>query len=260
MPTVPRLKVNASRRWARELERGEASRTPPPGYVSLFSDDPPLAAMLMLGSASPRLSGGVGGWENVTRPHQTAMTVWGGVDPFELELELVLDGYASGHSVEPTLRALYAVAGGDPEVEPGIVEIEGIPWLPADRWVIQALELGDGTIRRGSDFSRVRAPLTLTLSEYVPPSFLRLRKGALKGGRGKTKVITVKKGDTPARIARRAKCKWTELRDLNVGVVTKANQNLKDGSKLRVPVAKAKHRSAKGSPRSRKNSSSRRSS
>jgi hypothetical protein len=243
---MPPARVNKSRRWARGLEPVRPSTRPGAGRVTITCDDPPMAVTALVGESSPRISGGVGGWESVARPHQTAMTVWNGVEPFELELELVLDRFATGTSIEVLLRRLTAVAGGDPEVEPGVVQVLGIPSLPADRWVISELELGDGAIRRSSDFARVRQPITVTLLEYVPPTYLRLRRRALQGTRGKTKVVTVKHGDTPARIARRLHCKWTAIRELNPGVVRKANQNLRDGSKIRVPVAHSRDRKAKG--------------
>jgi hypothetical protein len=46
----------------------------------------------------------------------------------------------------------------------------------------------------------------------------------------------------------RVHCKWLELRELNRGSVRKANQVLKAGTKLRVPVAvaKRKRRSSSG--------------
>lgn len=230
-----------------------ASSRVPPGYVRLTCDDPPLDVYALLGEGSPHYTGGFGGWEITARPRQKGMTIWQGTEPLALELPLMLDGFATQSSQEPVLGKLYAVARGDDESPPGVVRVQGIP-LAASRWVIESLELGDAIL--SSSGERLRQALTLTLREYVPPSYLQLRRGALKGAKGKTKTVTVKKGDTPTSIARRQRCKWTDLRDLNVGVITKANQNLKDGSKVRVPVADTRTRRAKGSPRSRKSSKS----
>jgi hypothetical protein len=222
----------------------------PPGYVRLSCDDPPLDVLALLGEGSPRLTGGFGGWDVVARPQQVGMTVWTGVEPLSFELPILLDGFAARRSQEPDQRKLYAVARGDDESPPGVVRVAGVP-LPVVRWVIEQIDVGD-SILRTSDGSRLRQALTLTLREYVPPTYLQLRRSALKGTKGKTKVITVKRGDTPASIARKQRCAWTELRSLNVGVVKKANQALKVGSKLRVPVADAHRRRAKGSRRSSK--------
>jgi hypothetical protein len=233
-----------------------AARRVPPGYVRLTSDDPPLDIYALMSAEAPRLGGALG-WEITARPRQVGMTVWTGSEPMSLELGLLLDGFASGLSVEPDLRALLAVARGDDESPPGVLRVGGLPLGP-DRWVIESLELGDA-ILRPSDASRVRVELTLTLREYVPPHYVQLRRGALQGRKGKSKVIAVRQGETPA-LARRYRCSWTEIRDRNPGVVTKANQALRPGTHVRVPVAVTRERKAKGSPRSTKTASSRRSS
>lgn len=213
----------------------------PFGHIKLTCDDPAAGLLLLLGEDPPTISGGLGGWEITGRPRQVGMTTWAGVEPFQVELSVMLDGWSSGHSVEPTLRQLVAIARGDDESEPGLVNVQGIP-MPVDAdWVVEAMAFGD-PILRASDGSRVRQPLTLTLREYVPPTYLQLRKRALAGGKGKTRVVTARKGDTPAKIARRQDCHWREIRDLNPTLVRKANQSLKQGTKLRCPVAQRKDR------------------
>jgi nucleoid-associated protein YgaU len=214
----------------------------PPGYVRLRCSDPKFDQTFLLGEDPPKVSGGVGGWETVQRPRQVSMTIWQGTDPFELELVVMLDGWepgvaGGGYSQEPALRALLAAARGDDESEPSTWDIDGIPWLPADEWVLNSVEPGDTVLRRSSDFSRVRQDLTLAFVEYIPPEYLQLRAKARQGAKSKTTVYTVKKGDTPASIARKRRCKWTEIRDLNKDVITKgAKQALRVGSRLRVPV------------------------
>ena len=73
---------------------------------------------------------------------------------------------------------------------------------------------------------------------------MQIRAKARQGAKAKTLVYTVRHSDTPASIARKRKCKWTDLRTLNKDVITKANQNLKDGSRIRVPVLRAKPKKA----------------
>lgn len=237
-----------------------ASSRVPPGWVRLTCDDPPLDLVALMGSTTPHYTGGFGGWEVTARPRQVGMTVWQGTEPLTLELEIVLDGFATGRSQEPDLRKLYAVARGDDESPPGVVRVLGVP-LIVPRWVVDGLELGDAILRQ-SDLSRIRQHVTLTLREYVPPTYLQLRRGALQGAKGKAKTLTVKKGDTPASIARRHRCKWTDVRDYNLLAKTpkppwKANTKLVAGSKVRVPVADTRTRRAKGSTRTRQGTKSR---
>jgi LysM domain len=217
----------------------------PRGCIRLSCDDPAADLILLLGAEPPKITGGIGGWEVTARPRQIGMTTWQGSEPFQVQLSVMLDGYATGVSVEPTLRKLVTIGRGDDESPPGVLTITGVP-MPADDWVLEALEFGDALLR-SSDGSRVRQPLALTLREYVPPTFLQLRRGALQGPKGKTKVMTARKGDTPAKIARRQECKWTDLRDLNPALVRKANQALKTGTKLRAPVAQRKDRRPRSS-------------
>lgn len=212
----------------------------PPGWVRISCDDPAADLLLLLGPEPPKITGGLGGWEITARPRQISMTTWQGTEPFQMSLSIMLDGWSTNTSVEDPLRQLVAVARGDDESPPGIVQIAGIP-TPAADWVLEAVEFGDA-ILAPPDGVRLRQPLTLTLREYVEPSYLQLRKGATQGTKGKTKVLTARKGDTPARIARRQRCQWTDLRDLNPTLVRKANQALKTGTKLRAPVAQQRPR------------------
>jgi hypothetical protein len=218
------------------------ANTVAPGWVRITCDDPAADLTLRLGPEPLKITGGLGGWEVTGRPRQVGMTTWAGVEPFQLTFSVMLDGWARRRSVESTLRKLVTIARGDDESEPGVIEVDGIP--TPDRgmdWVVEAVEFGD-PILRPTDASRVRQELTLTLREYVPPSYLRLAKRALDPAKRKTKVVTAHKGDTPAKIARRQHCDWRELRDLNPTLVRKANQTLKAHTKLRVPVARRRDR------------------
>jgi hypothetical protein len=212
------------------------------GYVRLICDDPHADVRCLMGADPPKITGGIGGWEIVARPRQVSMTTWAGVEPFGVDLALMLDGHAARRSVEEQLAQLIAVGRGDGESEPGLLRVQGIA-LPADRWVIDGMDFGD-TLLSSHTGERVRQALTLNLREYVPPAYLQLRRSATLGSKGKTKTITTRKGDTPAKVAARVRCSYRDLRELNLtsGLCAKANQTLKVGTKLRVPVAKSKQR------------------
>jgi hypothetical protein len=225
------------------------------GFVRLRCDTPALDVTVRLGAEPVTVTGGVGGWEVTPRPRQVSMTTWAGVEPVQVTLSLMFDGWAKRASQETDLRRLFAVARGDDESPPGIVTVDGV-WLPADEWVIESIDYGD-VIVDPSTMKRLRQSLTLTLREHVDPTFLQLRKTAHAASRGKTRVVTSRKGETVAKLARRVKCKWTDLRTLNANVVTKANQVLKPGTKLRVPVATPRPTRAKGSRKGTGKSSTR---
>lgn len=209
----------------------------PPGYVRLRCTDPAVTVVALLGADPPQLTGGFGGWSLVARPRETSMTVWDGVEPFELELPILLDEFAANRTQEAKIRGLIRVSRGDRESPPGIVTVTGFP-LPVKRWVITDIGFGD-PIRRASDAQRVRQSVTLTLREYVPPELLKRRRKSPSKSSTKTHIIKAQKGDTPTKIARRRHLKsWTVLRDLNRKLIKKANQSLTHGTKIRVPATK----------------------
>jgi hypothetical protein len=219
-----------------------------PGYVRLRCDDPPLDAVVLLGPEAVRVTAGFGGWEVTARPRMVGMTTWEGSEPIQVALSLMFDGFARRKSQETVLGNLFAVARGDAESAPGLLTVQGVMLPPVARWIIESIDYGDPILdpRR---MVRLRQPLTLTLREYVPPTYLSIRRRALQGTKGKTRVVTLRKGDTPAKVAARAGCKWTEVRELNPTLVKKANQALKAGTKLRVPVAVTKTAKPKRSGR-----------
>jgi LysM domain-containing protein len=210
----------------------------PTGWVRLINQDAKFDRTVLLADTPPKEAGGGDLWDIVDRPRQVAMTIYRGRAPYQLELTVMLDGLAGRRSQEPAIRDLLDAMTGDDEQEPSTWEIEGIPSLHADEWVLQTAEPGDRVIRR-TDFSRIRQDYTLTFVEYVPPTYVQLRAKARQGAKAKTTLYRVKKGDTPASIARKRRCKWTDLRTLNQSVIKKANQNLKDGTRIRVPVLQA---------------------
>lgn len=212
----------------------------PRGYVRLSCGDPALDLIVLLGPEAPRVTGGIGGWTVTARPQAVGMTLWEGVEPYQLSLSLMLDGWTTGQSQERALRAVSRVARGDSESPPGVLVVEGIP-LPASRWVVEAIDYGDPILDVDGD--RLRQPITLTLRQYVPPKFLR-RKRSAYGSSSKSVILHAQHGDTPAKIAKRRRLKsWTVIRDLNSGLKLKANTKLKTGQKLRVPATKTQARS-----------------
>src|SRR5262245_48125994 len=171
----------------------------PTGYVRLTCGDPAIAVVALLGEDAPRITGGVGGWSVIDRPRMVGMTVWEGVEPYQLALSLMFDGWTQQASQETDIRKLQRVGRGDSESPPGVLIVEGIP-LPARRWVIESIDYGDPIL--ALDGSRYRQPLTLTLRQYVPPQFLRRRRSAYASST-KTLIVRAAKGDTPAKIAKR---------------------------------------------------------
>jgi hypothetical protein len=220
----------------------------PAGYVRLTCDAPWLNLTCLIGPESPRIVSGTMGWEIEDHPKQVGMTVWRGVEPLQGELSLMLDGFRTGPDGSqrladrfldpqtPNIANLWAVARGDVNVQPGLLAIEGIPEFPNIDWVIESMEIGD-SIRSDTNFKVARSLITMTVREYNPPRYVSPRSPT-GSPKGKTVTWTVKKNDTPTSIAMKIGCQWTDIRELNKKVVKAAKQNLRDGSKIRVPATK----------------------
>jgi hypothetical protein len=202
-----------------------------------------MSIIALLGPEPPKITGASGGWDVTARPRQVGMTTWTGVEPIQFALSLMFDGFSVGHTQDRALNLLLRVARGTDDSPPGILTVEGIP-APADEWVIESIDYGDAILTQAGN--HYRQQITLTLREYVDPTYLQIRKGARQPGRAKTHIITVRRHDTPAKIAKRIKCKWTDLRKLNPTLVKRANQPLKAGTKLRAPVPQHRGRRAHG--------------
>lgn len=217
-----------------------ATDTPPFGWVRLKAKSPTLNILGPLGPEPPNVTAGFGGYEIVNRPRQVGMVIWNGVEPYQLTFSMFLEGFKEGRSVESAITSLRQCAHGTTG-EPGTVIVYGIPNLPATDWVIEGLEFDTDSTIRNRSMEIIRQKVTFTLREDIDPEYEKLREQALMGRKPGWTMYKVKKGDTPASIARKLKVSsWFILRRGNPGVITKAGQNLKDGSQIRVPIPKDK--------------------
>lgn len=216
--------------------------TPAHGWIRLTCPKPSLNIMHRMGPEPPNITGGFGGYEIVERPRQVSMTIWKGIEPFQLTFSLMMDGLHDRKSMEDDIENLIICARGNETSEPGTLEVLGIPRLPAESWVIENLEFdADSVIRDPRNFSRLRQKVTLTLREEVDPHYSPIRKHALDKNKGKTMTIKARDKDTPVRIAQRYhQSSWYMVRRLNKNIIHKANQKLKKGQRLRVYVVTKK--------------------
>jgi hypothetical protein len=246
-------------KWEEEVDKKPTAKfTPPsqmpPGRIYIYCNEPVAHVSGRVGPEPWLPTEGFGGWEVVDRPHQVGMVTRTTTPPYQYSGSIVFDHYRKRKSVEALCDALMLMAHGDDENEPGIISIVGIPHMPAEDWVIENLEFTDDmTIRRNSDFNRVRQKVILTIREYVPPTYMRQAKNATKKGKGNYTFIRTKAGDTPHKIALREKCSVTDLRKLNPELkLTKANMKLRTNTRMRVPVPDAKrHKDKKSKSKSR---------
>lgn len=225
-----------------------------PGWIYIWCSEPVAHFQARIGPEPWIPTDGFGGWEVVDRPHQVGMTVETTTPPYQYTGSVLFDGWHGRHSVEDDIKQLMIIAHGDDDNNPGIFSIRGIPDLPSHHWLIEDLEFDpDSVIRHPSNMERLRQKVTITMREYVSPHYVRVAKNATKKSKGNYTLKVTKDGDTPHKIAVREKVRIKDIIQLNHGnkvfkpPITKANQRLKKGLKIRIPVSDNKAHKDKSS-------------
>lgn len=206
------------------------------------------------GPGAPTPTSGYGGWEEVRRPSDVAMTDWVGGSPFKQDILVMLDGWSTNESVEKELELLEQLGRSKDEDEsPPVFRVFGPLHNSGMHYVCEGIDFGASL--RNSQGVLVRQELTIHLMEYVRPDRVRLRKkkkgGGTSGNDGKDfntesnaggvgpgpSVYTTKAGDTLRKIAAKFYGKadlWRELAELNK--IRDPNKVLPVGTKIKLPA------------------------
>lgn len=215
-----------------------------PQLITLYSTQPPLRVTGLRGSVPPTPVGGYGGWTIIPRPRRRAMTRWSGINPFQMQLSILFDGFPDT-SVEQQCQILEQLAQPPAKrQQPPVVRVIGAVPHPELGYVIGDGQGGDGlswdqdtnmvvySERLGC---RVRAHCTITLLEYIADDRVSNQSAAARsrqkaaaqaasnaaraGGIPAAKrTYTVRAGDTLFTIAQRilgSAARWTEIAQLN---------------------------------------------
>ena len=124
----------------------------------------------------PTLTGGAGGWSELTRPRRTSAIEWTGTPIRSQSIPGQLSGLevAPGvdRAVEPAVAALLALSIPTAATgEPPAVTVSG-PVLATDgQWVVN--DPGWGAALRAATGQRIQQQVTVTLLEYVTPQLLK---------------------------------------------------------------------------------------
>ena len=85
-----------------------------------------LQVTAQLGANGAHVTGGYGNWNQVLVPRADPLTQWSGRNLITMDVDLVIDGYRHGRSVEPQIKALEALATRDPAMlTPPAIRIYG---------------------------------------------------------------------------------------------------------------------------------------
>lgn len=210
--------------------------------ITLRSRDPQIEISALLDGAGAAITGGYGGWEIINRPRRQGVTHWGGRNPFQMNLALILDGHANFQRVETDCSRMERLAlphpnpGGTPPVVT-FAETKAIPHSDLE-WVVENIEWGEAI--RDNQGNRTRQHVVLNLLRYVKVDIIQVsaaENARNKGGGKSVRTIDVRAGDTLQKIAARElkdNKRWKEIQKLNPNI--KDPSNLKGIAKVKIPA------------------------
>jgi hypothetical protein len=192
--------------------------------IRLNSDDPKITVTALLDEEGSNITGGYGGWEIIARPRRQAVTHWGGRDPFQMDLAIILDGHSDYRRVETDCSRLerLALPHPNPGGEPPVIKLSGAAIPHNDlQWVITGFQWG--AAMRDSGGYRTRQHVTIGLLRFVEVDTIQLSASANARGKGGTAIRTIqaRQGDTLAKIAARElgdSKRWKEIQKLNPNI------------------------------------------
>ena len=177
----------------------------------------------LLGANGAHITTGYGKWEEVAVPRGVPFTQWTGRSLWQMDLELLLDGWSQQRSVEGEITQLELMAlrpgiapGGKPLVTPPPIRIVGAVPHTELTWVVGGLDWGD-CLRSFQTGQRLRQAVAMHLLEYVEETSVR----ALPPPAPPPRKHKVAKGDNLKKLAARLlgkSSRWPEIVKLNKGL------------------------------------------
>jgi nucleoid-associated protein YgaU len=192
---------------------------------------------MLRGPDAPKMVGGGGGWTVEPRPRRIGLTIWGGRDPYMMDVPIMFDGWAKTDSQETKISTLNQMQmGGDLE-EPPYVEIDGAVPVKGIRWVITSIDWGEtviwASLGLGKDY-RMRQDAIVHLTQYNPEDRLVVQGG---GNLQTPKMYRVKKNDSFKSISQKmygTPDKWRNIMAANKIRDSKTITSL-IGKEIRIP-------------------------
>lgn len=156
------------------------------GKITFTSKDPNLSFTCWIDTDGVKVTGGYGGWDIVQRPRRLSLTQWNGRDPIQMDIPILIDGFAKKHSVEDECKILEKMAFSGDFDDPPVVNISGaaIPHNQLDYRILN-IQWGD-MIRRNSDGDRTRQAAVVSVIRDSAADKLQLSAAgrARQGGKG----------------------------------------------------------------------------
>lgn len=180
-------------------------------FLHLVSVDGNLDLKVAMGDGPATPTAGMAGYETVQREHRKAMTAFRGLEPFQQDVPVLLDGYADNESIERPLAKLLEFGGATKFRAYGPIHRDGDVYVMGEdpEWG-EAIRAPDGTL--------VRQRLTLKLMEYVSANLAGQRAGGKAGKLGSAIPLTYTtvEGDTLAKIANKLWHEWKRWKEIGM--------------------------------------------
>lgn len=217
-----------------------SDQQPALGEVRIFSTDPPLELLALLGDGPVQPTGGAGGYATIERPRKPPVTNWQGSPAKTMSLPLIIDGYKEDRSVENEcviVERWGKVLPGDARTP--IVQLDGKLNGTGIEWVVDGIDWGQEE-RDPLTGYRIRQVVTLDLIQFIDAPIRVIPQPVVPVVKPPAyKIYTAKTGDTLSKIAARQlknSKRWKEIKAVNPAPKIKtAKQKLKPGRKLKVP-------------------------
>lgn len=172
--------------------------------VTIITTDNRYQISAQQGPNPTKITDGFGGWQVISRPRKVGFTQFQGRNPFQMQLNLMFDGYAKNQSQETALRTLTWMAiPPQGSRDPRRVRLFGpaLPYPSSGEWVINGLDEGDNIIWDSTGKYRLRSDITLTLLRYVNSDALKNVEVTIGLAVPNSQVIKAKAGDTARTLA-----------------------------------------------------------
>ena len=162
-------------------------------FYSFVPLDNSLPCICRRGNGVPKITAGGSRWKTSARPKRVSITLYDGVDPYEMDIPVIFDGWIDGTTVDTQIARMNQWRFPKQTLkEPTKVRITGGVPVKGATWIITNIEWGDGAYWRalGQKTARLRQDATIHVMQYVEEEVLRgIRQFAVSD-----KVVTVKKG------------------------------------------------------------------
>jgi LysM repeat protein len=191
------------------------------GWVTLrVAEDGAALNLKTMMYDEPKVTGGLGGWDDVERKRRLSITEFKGGPGYQMVLPLIFDGFRDQTSIEPAYQSLEYMAQVHPgETEPPKLIVDGSGAIPHDhqndpdlRWVIDDIDPQAGVQWHWGQ--RVRQLAIVTLKQHVEDDIIIKKASAKKP----VKHYRLKKGDTLPKIAAKfhhSKDWWKKIAKIN---------------------------------------------